>query len=114
MSGCSVWGLTVEEYFPNFFPPYLLGVCYVFTEEALNQIHDHLFDSPFLFLEDVYITGITAGRAGITRYQMPEGLTINDQSANTVPNSAKNLFAQSDCNLGAQRGFWSAVNKYES
>lgn len=77
VQGCSKYGLTTTEYHPDEYPPYLLGLFYVFTERALERISKHLFEPRFLFIEDVYITGMVAARAGVTRCSMPDGIKIN-------------------------------------
>lgn len=43
------------------FPPFLEGFAYVMPGEAVEVILNKALDTPFLYLEDVFVTGVVAG-----------------------------------------------------
>ncbi|OQR79989.1 UDP-GlcNAc:betaGal beta-1 [Tropilaelaps mercedesae] len=108
---CSKWGLTKSEFAPDNYPPHLQGTLYVFTERALDRVNNHLFDPQYLFVEDVYITGLVAARAGVMRLPMPEGIYINSERPVKSIRSKlkKGLIAQHYCNPNWQRDLWKTV-----
>lgn len=110
-SGCSKQALRKDEYYPDVFPPYLSGLFYIFTEDALNRINIHLFEPPLIIVEDVYITGLVAGRAGVSRRSIPENLKIYSgfPHSDVITSLNDSLLVQSNCDLQWQMGYWKHV-----
>ncbi|XP_063609724.1 beta-1,3-galactosyltransferase 5-like [Penaeus indicus] len=52
-----------EEYASNAFPPYAIGAAYIIDNVALRKLWDHVSLAPFLWIEDVFLTGMVAREA---------------------------------------------------
>lgn len=104
--GCSKWGLTLEEYGEPKFPPYVLGAFYVIEENALAKVHDRLFVPRFLFIEDVYITGLVARAANVSVKPTPAGARITFGSPGRAAGKTTNILAQHGCDTQQQHTFW--------
>ncbi|XP_045625542.1 beta-1,3-galactosyltransferase 1 isoform X2 [Procambarus clarkii] len=59
------WAVTEEEYPDKFFPPFVFGPAYIVGRNAVERLLAYVAHTPFLWLEDVYITGLVARAAGI-------------------------------------------------
>lgn len=109
---CNHTEVTKDEYFPDTYPPYLQGLFYIFSETALNRIHEHMFDPAFLFIEDLYITGLVAGRAGVERCAMPKENVINSEKPDhrTLYRLKKDLLVQHHCDPTKLRQYWKHIH----
>ncbi|XP_037788179.1 beta-1,3-galactosyltransferase 5-like isoform X2 [Penaeus monodon] len=63
------WNVTKEEYKLTYYPPFVLGPAYIVSGNAVDRLLQYAAHTPFLWLEDVYITGLVASAAGINRVQ---------------------------------------------
>ena len=54
-SRSSKWYISFSDYEYNLYPPYCMGLGYVFSKEVAFQIYSATTKVPFLWLEDVYI-----------------------------------------------------------
>ncbi|XP_022659683.1 beta-1,3-galactosyltransferase 4-like [Varroa destructor] len=113
VSACKKWGLTYHEFPSNIFPPHVRGAMYILTEMALERLLKYLFDPPFLYIEDIYITGLVAGRAGVPVCSLPSGLKIvaTSPTKSTVFILNKGLLSQHYCQPQHHRDFWKRVRK---
>ncbi|KAL7643541.1 UNVERIFIED_CONTAM: hypothetical protein RMT77_005523 [Armadillidium vulgare] len=59
------WGVSKKEYPDPFFPPFTLGPAYIISRNAVDKLLNVSNETPFLSLEDVFITGILARRAKV-------------------------------------------------
>lgn len=61
------WGVKYSEFAPKIYPPYVSGGAYVMSRNAVQKlcIQKGTRKSPFVHLEDVYVTGILAQATGI-------------------------------------------------
>ncbi|KAK2142415.1 hypothetical protein LSH36_958g00094 [Paralvinella palmiformis] len=60
--------VTFKEYGKRFYPPYCMGSGYLMSRDAVTAMLKTIPNVPFLRVEDVYFTGLTAIAANITRY----------------------------------------------
>lgn len=62
------WGVKYSEFAPKTYPPYVSGGAYVMSRNAVQKlcIQKGTKKSPFIHLEDVYVTGILAQATGIS------------------------------------------------
>ncbi|XP_043229736.1 beta-1,3-galactosyltransferase 5-like [Amphibalanus amphitrite] len=65
------------------FPRYMGGPMYLISTDAVCGIFQHLMKRPYLFIEDVAVTGIGAQGAGVGRRRAPEIYTYPVPSNNT-------------------------------
>ncbi|XP_003747177.1 beta-1,3-galactosyltransferase bre-2-like [Galendromus occidentalis] len=103
---CTKWGLTNEEYEAAYFPPHLQGSFYVIAESAVAKLHEYLFTPRFLFIEDVYLTGLVARAANVSVQPMPRETIVNPLHARLDWKKQKNLVAQHQCDEKFQQEFW--------
>ncbi|XP_042894138.1 beta-1,3-galactosyltransferase 5-like [Penaeus japonicus] len=68
------WNVTQEEYKLDYYPPFVLGPAYIVSGNAVDRLLKYASHTPFLWLEDVYTTGLVASAAGITRVQIDRTL----------------------------------------
>ena len=53
------------------FPPYTSGGGYVMNRVTSEILYKHALDTPFINLEDLFLTGLVAERAGVRRVSAP-------------------------------------------
>ncbi|KAG0720271.1 Beta-1,3-galactosyltransferase 5 [Chionoecetes opilio] len=61
----SKWAVTKEEYPDERYPPIVLGSAYIVDRNAVDVLLAYVPYVPMLWLEDVYLTGLVAKKAGI-------------------------------------------------
>ncbi|KAK8733978.1 hypothetical protein OTU49_006278 [Cherax quadricarinatus] len=62
--------LTGEEEYPeNIFPPFVLGPAYIVGAHAVRRLLKYVAQTPFLWLEDVFTTGLVAHLAHVPHVQ---------------------------------------------
>ncbi|XP_077504592.1 beta-1,3-galactosyltransferase 1-like [Amblyomma americanum] len=64
-SAGSKWYLPHSVYAPDWLPMYILGPGYVMSHGAVRPLFREALLTPFLFIEDVFLTGIVAHKVGI-------------------------------------------------
>ena len=63
------WYVPMEAFNGTFFPNFVTGPAYFFTGDAAQSLYNTAInDRAPLYLEDVYMTGIVAEKAGIKRF----------------------------------------------
>ncbi|ROT77410.1 hypothetical protein C7M84_003935 [Penaeus vannamei] len=83
------WALTKEEYPGNYFPPYATGAAYFIDNVALKKLWEHVTLAPFLWIEDVFLTGMVARVAEVehgwlNRLYLEEKLTKSLYKGNAI------------------------------
>ncbi|XP_052805457.1 beta-1,3-galactosyltransferase 1-like [Mya arenaria] len=56
----SKWYVSKTEYSGNVFPTYCAGPAYIFDASVIKDLYRSTLNSPFLSMEDVFITGLSA------------------------------------------------------
>uniref|UniRef100_A0A6M2D5B1 Hexosyltransferase n=1 Tax=Rhipicephalus microplus TaxID=6941 RepID=A0A6M2D5B1_RHIMP len=64
------WYLSPEEFPRDVFPDYITGGMYVVGGRVVNLLYRATGQVPFFRVEDIYLTGMCAERAGITRVNL--------------------------------------------
>ncbi|XP_041371098.1 beta-1,3-galactosyltransferase 5-like isoform X1 [Gigantopelta aegis] len=85
------WVLSYEEYPNKTFPLYLLGAAYLISGPAVAGLYNATFKVPLLKLEDVYITGLCAQAAGVSRINSSKLLFVT-RRARKLAHHAVNAF----------------------
>ncbi|KAG0411893.1 hypothetical protein HPB47_010983 [Ixodes persulcatus] len=73
----SKWYVSKEEYNGAEYPPFVAGTFYVLGGSILRRLYDASEQEPFFWLEDVFLTGFVAEKAGVNRTH--ENLIADDQ-----------------------------------
>lgn len=60
--------VSMQEYNRTKYPDFTTGPAYIFTGDCARLIYESSLQHPFLFLEDVLLTGIVAEEVGIKRW----------------------------------------------
>lgn len=60
-----------EEYPESKLPTFVLGPAYILTRKACKRLWEDLPRVPFVWLEDVFLTGLVAHYAGVPRVKAP-------------------------------------------
>ncbi|TKR95490.1 hypothetical protein L596_009655 [Steinernema carpocapsae] len=63
----SKWYVPPELYAPSTYPNFCIGATYMISAEAAKVIGEKTPEHPFLYIDDVFYTGIVAEAAGIPR-----------------------------------------------
>ncbi|KAH7981153.1 hypothetical protein HPB49_022087 [Dermacentor silvarum] len=61
----SKWYLPLSVYQSDWLPSYIYGSGYVMSREAVRPLFTEALSTPFLYVEDVFLTGIVAQKVGI-------------------------------------------------
>jgi len=61
-----VWKLTLNEFPFAFYPPYESGSAYVITGDLIHELFVTAEYVPYIFVDDVYVTGILGRVLGVT------------------------------------------------
>uniref|UniRef100_A0A5S6QLH5 Hexosyltransferase n=1 Tax=Trichuris muris TaxID=70415 RepID=A0A5S6QLH5_TRIMR len=61
------WYVSYEEYNETVYPRYCSGSSYCLTMRAVQPLLDSVKSSPFLWVDDAYITGVLANVANVQR-----------------------------------------------
>jgi len=61
----SKWAVSEEDFSGHFYPDFLSGWCYVSTPEAVRGILSIVDNEDLFWIDDVWVTGVLAGRAGV-------------------------------------------------
>ncbi|XP_041370539.1 lactosylceramide 1,3-N-acetyl-beta-D-glucosaminyltransferase A-like isoform X2 [Gigantopelta aegis] len=64
------WIISRKEYSEDLYPAYLKGSAYAMTRAALPDLYAASMEVHYIKIEDVFLTGLCANKAGITRIQM--------------------------------------------
>ena len=59
--------ISPEVYPDAMYPPFVTGPSYLISRAAVSKIFDEAMESPFIHLEDVFLTGVIAEKLGIPR-----------------------------------------------
>ncbi|GAB6026890.1 Beta-1,3-galactosyltransferase 1 [Chamberlinius hualienensis] len=61
----SKWYVSKDEYPFNTFPMYCSGTAYIMDSVVVPQLYNAVATTPFLWVDDVYATGLLANKAGV-------------------------------------------------
>ncbi|XP_077510621.1 beta-1,3-galactosyltransferase 5-like [Amblyomma americanum] len=61
----SKWYVSKKEYGPKVFPDYCAGAAVVMRPAVMRKLYEATSQVPFFWIDDVYVTGITAAVAGV-------------------------------------------------
>ncbi|XP_047500554.1 beta-1,3-galactosyltransferase 1-like isoform X2 [Penaeus chinensis] len=64
------WGVSNEDYPGNSYPPYVAGPSYMVPMPVVSALLHAVRRTQFLFLEDVYTTGLAAKKGSISHYNI--------------------------------------------
>ncbi|KAH8402354.1 hypothetical protein KR009_011519 [Drosophila setifemur] len=67
----SKWYMPAYMYPPAAYPKYLSGAGYLLSIDVVQRLYEAALNTTLVYLEDVYITGLCAQRAGIRRHHHP-------------------------------------------
>ncbi|KAH8321484.1 hypothetical protein KR074_006362 [Drosophila pseudoananassae] len=67
----SKWYMPAYMYAPTAYPKYLSGAGYLLSIDVVQRLYEAALNTTLVYLEDVYITGLCAQRAGIARHHHP-------------------------------------------
>uniref|UniRef100_A0A147BQU7 Hexosyltransferase n=1 Tax=Ixodes ricinus TaxID=34613 RepID=A0A147BQU7_IXORI len=83
----SKYYVSKEEYNGTEYPPFVAGAFYVLGGSILRRLYDASEQEPFFWLEDVFLTGFVAEKAGVNRTHES---SITDDEFNCVSCIEKN------------------------
>lgn len=102
------WNVTKEEYKLDYYPPFVLGPAYVVSGNAVDRLLQYAAHTPFLWLEDVYMTGLVAAAAGVNRVQAERTLYTKKLSRQLYSSQVAFLLGADD---KRKKLAWSAIVK---
>ncbi|CAH1786097.1 unnamed protein product [Owenia fusiformis] len=70
----SKWYVTKTQFEPNKYPDYCSGMAVLYTKNAAFAIYRASLTVPFFWVDDVYITGVLAAKAGIPHTHIKLGI----------------------------------------
>ncbi|CAH1792064.1 unnamed protein product, partial [Owenia fusiformis] len=61
---------TKEEYAKDMYPPFCNGLAFIYSMSAVKAIYKASLYEPFFWIDDVFITGVLAEKAGVKHTQL--------------------------------------------
>ncbi|KAH9360526.1 hypothetical protein HPB48_019018 [Haemaphysalis longicornis] len=77
----SKWYLPPSVYARTSLPRYVLGAGYVVSASAVRPLFQAALETPFFYLEDIFLTGLVAEKAGVEVIHTSYLMTMNDSDA---------------------------------
>ena len=71
------WFVTLKEYPYTKYPPYCEGFAYVLSMDVVSKLYAASKYVPFYWVDDVYVTGFLAAKAGLYQHDMEYGHASN-------------------------------------
>jgi hypothetical protein len=71
------WGITLEEWPWNNYPPYLLGPAVLLHGSTIVRLLAAFQTTPMIRFDDLYYTGICAERAGVKVHYSSDSTSIS-------------------------------------
>lgn len=102
----SKWYVSMEEYNGTEYPPFLAGSFYVLGGSTLRRLYNASEQEPFFWLEDVFLTGFVAEKAGVNRTHES---SITDEQFSPVCLALKRA-ASHNITAQAMRLFWYLIH----
>lgn len=109
------WYVTYDEYSGSHYPNYCMGYCILYPTELVSKIYREAQNSPYFWIDDVYITGIITSKLGIsistTGYlKLSEYEQKNLLNGCIEPRSVPFIFALHDISEKNIKKLWMLVN----
>ena len=67
------WFVTLKEYPYTKYPPYCEGFAYIMSMDVVGKLYIASKSVPFYWVDDVYVTGFLAAKAGLYHHDMENG-----------------------------------------
>ncbi|CAL1532071.1 unnamed protein product [Lymnaea stagnalis] len=80
-SKVSKWSVSMEEYPFRAYPPYCLGLGIFMTRDVALRLYETTRDVRPFWIDDVYMTGLVAWKAGVTLKDFHANLTVVFQNS---------------------------------
>lgn len=64
------WAVSVAERRHPFWPTFCQGLAYIMSPDVVSALYTISFDVPYLWMDDVYVTGFLAMKLGIQHHQI--------------------------------------------
>lgn len=71
------WFVTLREYPYTKYPPYCEGFAYIMSLDVVLKLYTASISVPYYWIDDVYVTGFLAAKAGIYHHDMESGHAYN-------------------------------------
>lgn len=97
-----------EVVFPGrIYPPYLSGTGYVMSQDLVRVLYNTALNTPFFYLEDIFITGVCARRAGLNPVNN-EGFKFYKRKNNTC--TFRSLITAHKMSIKELYQVWKSIN----
>ncbi|KAG7168349.1 Beta-1-3-galactosyltransferase 5-like 3 [Homarus americanus] len=102
-------GKWAEEFPPSRFPPFMLGPAYIIGRNSIDRLLVYSSYVPFLWLEDVFLTGLVAHAAGVEHIQVEKILYTKKLSRQLYKGKVAFYPGASEKN---KKNAWAGIIKY--
>ena len=109
----SKWYIPKSEFKDEFFPQYCSGSAFFFTNDLTYPMYNASLHTPFFWVDDFYMTGLLATRAGVTRKQLSSTYLLHENQfidAMSKPSGISYLFTHIH-NLNKVQLLWKKLLK---
>ncbi|XP_042222947.1 beta-1,3-galactosyltransferase 5-like [Homarus americanus] len=103
------WAVSKEEFPPSRFPPFMLGPAYIIGRNSIDRLLVYSSYVPFLWLEDVFLTGLVAHAAGVEHIQVEKILYTKKLSRQLYKGKVAFYPGASEKN---KKNAWAGIIKY--
>ncbi|XP_055680327.1 beta-1,3-galactosyltransferase 1-like [Lutzomyia longipalpis] len=108
----SKWYLSEENFRNYIYPDFATGPVYVLTGDSVYDLYTTALDMPFLWLEDVFLTGFVAEELKIPRMDLGEVMKRRDGKY-SLPCRLPELMAVHEVNTTELHEFWNILHHPE-
>ncbi|CAH1790647.1 unnamed protein product, partial [Owenia fusiformis] len=105
----SKWYVSRKEFKPDIYPDYCSGMFILYSKDVAASIYKASLDEPFFWVDDVYITGILAAKAGIDHTVPNKTIGMENYDFN-LDKSDMNKFL-SVANVNDMYAYWGKFKK---
>ncbi|XP_076356294.1 beta-1,3-galactosyltransferase 1-like isoform X1 [Tachypleus tridentatus] len=102
----SKWYIPDSFFTANVYPDYLSGTGYVFSTDIVPSLYETALDTPFFYLEDIFITGICASKMKLSR-ENHDGFKFYKRENN--PCIFKKIITSHKMSVRDLRNMWSSI-----
>ncbi|XP_076033654.1 beta-1,3-galactosyltransferase 5-like [Oratosquilla oratoria] len=111
--GCSKWCVTQEEWPLETYPTYCSGSAFVFPTTFVPRLYEASFKSPFLWVDDAYISGVLAQTAGIEHRPLHSLYELNHELIQDSLVRGNSLFCHHPGDVTTRASWWSLIAQKE-
>lgn len=103
------WMVTLTEYREKYYPTFCLGWCILYSPDVVFRLYVEAQRGGYLWIDDVYITGILAAKLGSVYHTDISPLTLSRREIRRKNKCRPFLFGKADMSESEIRSLWEQI-----